>query len=363
MPIEFRCSQCDQLLRVPETAAGKHARCPRCQALMAVPGSATATAIPIEGNANLSPPLPPTPLPPPPFPPTPSPVSPFAPAAPLSDSPPSGSPAISNPFAGDYQPPQSAGNWPPAPGQPNYPPGASAELNPYASPAATSDRGSSYYSVVPRSGLPWENEPHSVGSWFRTMSMVISSPTNAFLVMRQYGGLGKPLLFNTYAVGMLMALASVCMVPLLVVFGIAGMFDQNNRGAMALGAAAIVGVAIAMAILYAVLLVVVMPLVWSGVTHVSLMMVGGANHGFETTFRVICFGYFSVLLPSMFLNFVPYLGGLAAGIWIAVVLIYGLSRAHETSGGRASAAVLLPLGVCCGLFVLCIFAANWNDFR
>src|SRR4029079_3589788 len=52
MPIEFRCSQCDQLLRVPETAAGKHARCPRCQALMAVPGVATAVALPTEGAAG-----------------------------------------------------------------------------------------------------------------------------------------------------------------------------------------------------------------------------------------------------------------------------------------------------------------------
>ena len=41
MPIEFRCSQCGQLLRVPETATGKSARCPKCQALMTVPGVAT----------------------------------------------------------------------------------------------------------------------------------------------------------------------------------------------------------------------------------------------------------------------------------------------------------------------------------
>jgi hypothetical protein len=338
MPIEFRCSQCDQLLRVPETAAGKHARCPRCQALMAVPGSATttATAIPVEGTADLSPPLPSvSPAPPP----------------------------VSNPFAGDYHPQPRPGTWPGMAGQPNYPPGASAELNPYASPAATNDRTSSYYSVVPRSGLPWENEPHSIGSWFRTMSMVISSPTNAFLVMRQYGGLGKPLLFNAYAVGMLMALASICMVPLLALLAAFGLFDQNNGGAFALSAAIIVGLAIVGAIFYAVLLILVMPLVWSGMTHVSLMMVGGANHGFETTFRVICFGYFSVLLPSMLLNFVPYLGGFAAAIWTAVVLIYGISRAHETSGGRASAAVLLPMAVCCGIGVLIAILGNLNEFR
>src|SRR4030095_14090459 len=39
MPIEFRCSQCNQLLRVPDDSAGKAARCPKCQALMTVPAS------------------------------------------------------------------------------------------------------------------------------------------------------------------------------------------------------------------------------------------------------------------------------------------------------------------------------------
>ena len=32
MAIEFRCSQCSQLLRVPDDRAGKNARCPKCGA-------------------------------------------------------------------------------------------------------------------------------------------------------------------------------------------------------------------------------------------------------------------------------------------------------------------------------------------
>ena len=42
MPIEFRCSQCNQLLRVPDDSAGKAARCPKCQALMSVPAGESA---------------------------------------------------------------------------------------------------------------------------------------------------------------------------------------------------------------------------------------------------------------------------------------------------------------------------------
>src|SRR5262245_19772262 len=47
MPIEFRCSQCSQLLRVPDDSAGKNARCPKCQALMIVPGGTADAPLPM----------------------------------------------------------------------------------------------------------------------------------------------------------------------------------------------------------------------------------------------------------------------------------------------------------------------------
>ncbi len=39
MSIEFRCSQCEKLLRVPDESAGKQAKCPECGALSSVPAS------------------------------------------------------------------------------------------------------------------------------------------------------------------------------------------------------------------------------------------------------------------------------------------------------------------------------------
>src|SRR5262245_51774779 len=75
MPIEFRCGQCNQLLRVPDDSAGKHARCPKCQALMTVPASSslasgalgdatepfTPQVTPLTGGSGGVPPAPPTP--------------------------------------------------------------------------------------------------------------------------------------------------------------------------------------------------------------------------------------------------------------------------------------------------------------
>src|SRR5262245_25714825 len=80
MSIEFRCSQCGQLLRVPEDAGGKSARCPKCQALMTVPGVASvvssasdpnlseSSSTPVSPSANdpLVSEIPPARIPPPP---------------------------------------------------------------------------------------------------------------------------------------------------------------------------------------------------------------------------------------------------------------------------------------------------------
>ena len=38
MPIEFRCSQCEKLLKTPDDSAGKHAKCPNCGSVVVVPG-------------------------------------------------------------------------------------------------------------------------------------------------------------------------------------------------------------------------------------------------------------------------------------------------------------------------------------
>jgi hypothetical protein len=103
MPIEFRCPNCEQLLRVPEDAAGKNARCPKCGALATIPFPAAAPGAPLP--APLTPANPPPPMPPPPE---------YPPASPFGDA---ARPAGGNPFAID--------------------PPTKPSLNPYASPGAS----------------------------------------------------------------------------------------------------------------------------------------------------------------------------------------------------------------------------------
>jgi hypothetical protein len=83
----------------------------------------------------------------------------------------------------------------------------------------------------------------------------------------------------------------------------------------------------------------------AGIYHLALLMFGGANAGFEATYRVVAFGTGAVymLVP------IPLVGPFFAIVMHFVVLIFGLMHAHETTGGRASMAVFGPalLVACC----------------
>ncbi len=90
----------------------------------------------------------------------------------------------------------------------------------------------------------------------------------------------------------------------------------------------------------------------AGITHVMLLLLNGARHGFETTMRVAAYAHGSAAL----LNLIPLCGGPIGSIWALVLVIIGIARAHEIPTGKAAAAVLIPVVVCCVL-VLVFYAA------
>ena len=64
MPIEFRCTSCNKLLRVREEAAGRQAKCPECETVLQVPEASAPSTAPAE-PPPLSTPPPPAAAPPP----------------------------------------------------------------------------------------------------------------------------------------------------------------------------------------------------------------------------------------------------------------------------------------------------------
>jgi hypothetical protein len=204
--------------------------------------------------------------------------------------------------------------------------------------------------VSARTGLPWEHrqERGFFNAFIETLSMVLIRPAEAFSIMKREGGLGEPLIY---------ALIGGCVggiVAFLFSLGFQsfGLFtDRHNNGL-----AAIFGMGIGSAMVILVPLFIVIGLfIGSAIVHLCLMIVGGANQSFETTFRVLAFSHGS----AGPLQIVPVCGGLISGVWAIVCTCIGLARAHDTDTGRAVLAVFLPLIVCCGggIFIAIMFGA------
>ena len=88
----------------------------------------------------------------------------------------------------------------------------------------------------------------------------------------------------------------------------------------------------------------------SAIYHLSLLMLGCSRHGWEATFRAVCYSYG----PQLF-AIVPWCGGMVATVWQFVIMVIGFRELHETTTGRALFAALLPFLVCCGLAGLLVY--------
>jgi hypothetical protein len=202
------------------------------------------------------------------------------------------------------------------------------------------------YASSPGVGLPWEHRAQLgfVKAWFDTVSLLITKPSEAFTMMRPEGGLMDPLLFGLIG-GCAGGIVSIIFQGLFQsIPGIAG----RNEAFNSLG----IGVGLVL-LIYAVLmplLVTVGMFIGAAILHLCLMLVGGANRSFETTFRVVCFAAGAANLFSM----IPFCGGVITILYDIVLKCIGLIRAHPTTTGKALMAIFLPIIVCCGLTVLLV---------
>jgi hypothetical protein len=198
--------------------------------------------------------------------------------------------------------------------------------------------------AAPASGLPWENRQQIglVKAWLDTVGLLIGKPGEAFALMRPEGGLVDPLLFGLIG-GCAGSFVSILFQGLMQ--SIPGFGSRNDVfNLFGLSHWAFI-------IIYAVLsplLVLLGLFIGSAILHLCLMLVGGANRSFETTFRVVCFSSGAANLFSM----IPMCGGLIAAVYQVVLDCIGLTRAHQTTTGKALMAIFLPLIVCCGVSIL-----------
>jgi hypothetical protein len=216
-------------------------------------------------------------------------------------------------------------------------------LNPSAPPlvagatAAGASAGTS--GEAGRTGLAWDRRSEIGILWaiVETVQEVLLQPGPAFSKMKLTGGLGSPYLYWLIVGG----------ISTLVALGYQLVFSAISEGTGASGAVGVV-VMLVGGVLGGGFMILVLPFISGAITHLCLMLCGGAKRDFEATFRVVCFSQGTCALFGI----VPICGAIIQGIYGLVVSIIGLQKVHETDLWRVILAVFLPVIFCCGLLVI-----------
>jgi hypothetical protein len=205
-------------------------------------------------------------------------------------------------------------------------------------------------------GVPWERRAE-VGFFTAlvdTTLQVLSKPREFFRQLAASGGLGSPLVYGVLVgyVGLVVTAVYDAIFEGLIGghspdLGLGPEFDR----AMALlegGPGLLVQVLMGPFVLAAGLFLT------AGLNHLGLMLLGGARRGFEATFRVAAYSR-----AASVVSLVPLCGPFVALAWTAVASIIGLQIVHDTTLGKAVAAVLLPavLACCCCVGTIGVLAA------
>jgi hypothetical protein len=196
----------------------------------------------------------------------------------------------------------------------------------------------------PVPGVPWERRDQIglVNALVETTQQVLLSPGDFFGRMAVTGGVGGPLLYAVIVGYIGLAAASLYNVVFNSMFG-AGFLRFGRQARLErLMPLLHSGTSLVAQLVLGPVWIVIGLFVGAGIVHVFLMLVGGANRDFEATFRVAAYSHAVALL-----NLIPFCGGFIGLVWWIVVASTGLALAHQTTQGRALAAVLLPIVLIC----------------
>lgn len=193
-------------------------------------------------------------------------------------------------------------------------------------------------------GNAWERrgELGFVAGLIGAVKSFITSPGQAFAETRKSGDMASPLLFAiiisivTAMIGqlwaMLLGTSMLGMLPAEFQEGLGFMMVSSGAGFM-------------VSLIVVPVVTVIWVFLWGAIVHLLLMLVGGLDNseaGFEGSLRVVA--YSSV---GNVAKLVPVIGDLISMLWMIVLMVIGLTKLHGTTEGKAVAAVLLPVVLCC----------------
>ena len=195
--------------------------------------------------------------------------------------------------------------------------------------------------------IPWE-DPARSGAFDRfveTVKLLATRPGEAFAGMPTTGGIGSPLLYAIVVgwIGIAVAVAWNSLFQGMWIPFIGG----GEEAAIMAGFTAAWAIG---AIILAPVFVIIAVFIGAAILHLMLMIVGGANNGFEATVRVVCYAQTAQLA-----GIIPLCGGLISLVWAIILYVFGLASAHRTTQGKAVLAVVLPVVLCCAFVAAMVF--------
>lgn len=219
----------------------------------------------------------------------------------------------------------------------------------WGGPTGPGAPGSSGPGPAVREETPWERRA-TIGWWsglFETWKRALFAPQAFWASVKPDGSWTDALLYAwiIFAVGTLISAPFAMFAP--GAFGMQAMLDQmrdlppSTRDVLRNVAA---GGGSGFRLLVSVVLYPLLLIIGAAIQHLFCMLFGVAKHGYFATLRVLAYS-----ASTHIISFVPCVGVLAS-LYYFVLVILGLASVQETSVGRASAAVLVPLLLlcCCG---------------
>jgi hypothetical protein len=198
-------------------------------------------------------------------------------------------------------------------------------------------------------GSPWERRGTIgvVAGLTETTQQVLTAPEAFFRGLPARASIGDPLFYAVIVGYIGLVAASVYNAVFNATFGSAFSTLGDRPEFARLMPLLHGGMGLALNLILGPFLIVAGLFIWAGILHLLLLLLGGGARGFEATFRAIAYASASNLF-----QIIPLCGGLVGAVYGIVLMIIGLSAAHDDSKGKAAAAVLIPLVLCC----CCCFA-------
>lgn len=193
--------------------------------------------------------------------------------------------------------------------------------------------------------VAWEDPNVSFPANFvRTWNGFIAAPSRIFASVPFDNPVARPLLFYLF----IAIVAAFFSLLVTAAMGVPEGFNETlstydlgfemSPGALAL----VVFFATPFVLLFALL-------INSLVVHLFVVMLIRERRTLGATVRVMCYSIAPYPVAA-----IPIIGPMASSVWITVLVILGLREAHRTTTGRAAAAVLIPLAILVGFYILLI---------